>query len=589
MRRCVLVPVAAAWIWALAGQELLAQGAGQWPAFPLRQGWSGPGIYLSLGKLLSAWLLFLLWVHTTDWVSRDVQDTKLGYQRWNPIVFGSFMAGFVVLWLVPVFWIGFGLLLIAYAAPLASYVVYRNRKMPAHERVMTPDHLRHWFAARLAVLGVKIQAEPEDPHATGPPVILTARGGPTERDENARLLLARQAPGFRDARQLLADALFRRADAMMLDYTQEAVAVRYMVDGVWHNGQPCPREQGDPALEALKILCGLNPQDRQSRQEGTFSAQYKGPSALEQYAVNLSSQGTTTGERVLLQFEGKKAKFDTLESLGMRQKMEEQLRELLARESGLVLFSAIPGGGLRTTMTIALRSTDRFMREFVGIEEEKNRYEAVENIPVVTYSAQQGQSPASILTDVFHQEPNVVVVRDLVDGETVRMMCEEIRKNRLFISTIRAKDCAEALLRVLALKVPPEDFAQGVTAVLNQRLIRKLCEFCKEAYAPPPQVLQQLGIPEGRIQAFYRPRQPTEENPEICPECAGIGYVGRTAIFELLVVDDTVRKVLANSPKLDLLRQAARRAGMRTLQEEGILLVAKGVTSLPELMRVLKQ
>ncbi len=105
-------------------------------------------------------------------------------------------------------------------------------------------------------------------------------------------------------------------------------------------------------------------------------------------------------------------------------------------------------------------------------------------------------------------------------------------------------------------------------------------------------MLQQLGIPEGRVQAFYRPPQPTGgrgETRDLCRVCGGIGYLGRTAIFELLVVGDAVRKVLAASPKLDLLRQAARKAGMKSLQEEGILLVAKGVTSLPELMRVLKQ
>jgi type II secretory ATPase GspE/PulE/Tfp pilus assembly ATPase PilB-like protein len=169
-------------------------------------------------------------------------------------------------------------------------------------------------------------------------------------------------------------------------------------------------------------------------------------------------------------------------------------------------------------------------------------------------------------------------------------MCDEIAENRLMISTIRAKDCAEALLRVLALGVPPADFAKAVTAVVGQRLVRKLCESCKEAYAPPPQVLQQLGIPGGRVQAFYRPPQPNAEQPkEPCQVCGGIGYYGRTAIFELLVVGETVRKELSNSPKLERVRTAARKDGMSSLQEEGVLLVAKGVTSLPELMRVLKQ
>jgi len=122
------------------------------------------------------------------------------------------------------------------------------------------------------------------------------------------------------------------------------------------------------------------------------------------------------------------------------------------------------------------------------------------------------------------------VVRDLVNAETVSLICQEIANNRLFISTVRAKDSCEALLRVLALGSSPAEFAHAVTGVLCQRLIRKLCEECKEAYAPTPQVLAQMGIPEGKLEALYRPPQAPEQ---VCDECAGIGYVGRTAIFEL--------------------------------------------------------
>jgi len=143
----------------------------------------------------------------------------------------------------------------------------------------------------------------------------------------------------------------------------------------------------------------------------------------------------------------------------------------------------------------------------------------------------------------------------------------------------------------LMLKVPPAQFAAAATAVLNGRLVRKLCETCKEAYTPPPEVLKQLGLPAGRIEALYRPpTQPIDpKNPEkVCEKCLGVGYLGRTAIFELLVVDDNIRQILGKTPKLDLLRNAVRASKQRTLQEEGILLVAKGVTSIPELMRVLK-
>jgi len=274
----------------------------------------------------------------------------------------------------------------------------------------------------------------------------------------------------------------------------------------------------------------------------------------------------------------------------MRTKVQEQLKELLAAQQGLLLFSAMPAAGLRSTMDVTLHACDRFTREFVAVEEEANRYPAVENIPVTTYKAADGQSPADVLVKLFRTEPNVVVVRDLVNAQTVSLLCRETAENRLMIGTVRAKDSAEALLRVLALGVPPAEFAKAVVAVVNQRLVRKLCDSCKEAYAPAPQILQQLGIPEGRIQAFYRPPQPNPEEPkEPCKVCGAIGYLGRTAIFELLPVGDTVRRALAAGAKLDLLRQAARKDGMKSLQEEGVLLVARGVTSLPELMRVLKQ
>ena len=128
--------------------------------------------------------------------------------------------------------------------------------------------------------------------------------------------------------------------------------------------------------------------------------------------------------------------------------------------------------------------------------------------------------------------------------------------------------------------------------LMNVRLVRKLCEKCKEAYPPPSEVLKQMGLPPGRIESFYRtPTKPIDpKHPdEVCDQCQGIGYLGRTAICELLVVDDSIREVLANQPKLDLLRNAARKAKHRTLQDEGLLLVARGVTSLQELLRVLKQ
>jgi type II secretory ATPase GspE/PulE/Tfp pilus assembly ATPase PilB-like protein len=308
--------------------------------------------------------------------------------------------------------------------------------------------------------------------------------------------------------------------------------------------------------------------------------------------ATFASQGGQTAERVVIQFDLKAVRLTTLDELGMRTKMQEQLKEVIGQPRGFILLSAIPGGGLRSTTKAMLLSMDRFVREFTAVEDEANRYEEVENVPVNTYKSAEKESPATVLQKVFRTEPNVLVVRDLVDAATVSTLCREISvEPRLVIGTVRAKDCAEALLRVLALGVPPKEFAAQVSGVLCQRLVRKLCDKCKEAYAPPPEVLKQLGIPQGKVRGLFRPppRKADDDKRDICRACGGVGYNGQTAIFELLVVDDSVRKVLATTPKLDLVRQAARKAGMKALQEEAVLLVARGVTSVDEIKRVLKQ
>jgi type II secretory ATPase GspE/PulE/Tfp pilus assembly ATPase PilB-like protein len=578
--RIVLLGLPALVLVLLGAADALAQNAAAPAADPASLLARGPGSYLSWPKIAALWLVFLAWVHTTDWLSSDAQEMKQQYLRWNIITVASFLGALVLLLLLPSFWLGFPLLLIAYGVPLGTYVYLRNEKAEQHQKVLTPEHLRFLLSQWAGKVGIKIAAETVPEYEKGPPLKLDARGGPNERDERVRLLTARVLPGFNPARQLLMDAIKRRGTAVLLDFTAQEVKSQQLVDGVWIAAEAIAREAADPLLAALKVLCGMNPQDRQTKREGKFVALLD----KDSYAATMVCQGVATGERAVVQFDMKQVRFDNLEALGMRPKMQEQIAELFARKQGLLLFSAMPGGGLRSTMNVALRSTDRLLREFVALEAENNRYEEVENIPVTTYPP--GANIPELLTKMLRAEPNVVVVRDMLDAPTIAALCQGSAE-RLFISSVRAKESSDALLRVMGVKASAAEFARSVTAVLSQRLIRKLCEKCKETYTPAPEVLQQFGIPPGRIPAFYRPRPP-QPKEEVCPECGGVGYKGRTAVFELLLVDDSLRKLLPSNPKIDVLRQAARKAGLRTFQDEGILVVAKGLTSLPELVRMLK-
>ncbi|HEX4412499.1 MAG TPA: ATPase, T2SS/T4P/T4SS family [Lacipirellulaceae bacterium] len=546
---------------------------------------------MSWVKLLSILILFLIWVFTADFVNRDSQLTTMGYGIWNPIVFFPFLV-VLLLFAFPIlaglanYWIALGLLLLAYLASYVPYVVLRNKSVQQHQRIYTGEWFRYEFAQLVGKIGIKIEHERKAEYEKGAPVDLIAIAAPLDRDNQANLITARQSPGYLLVKDLIAEMVDHRSEKCILDYTQQSVVVRQHVDGVWHNGEARDRESGDVMLAVMKTLANLSATERRKKQDSKFAAKYKDHS----FVCPIASQGVPTGERVVLQLMGgPQRSFSKYEDLGMRPKTAEQWNACMSQDKGLVIFAAVPEGGLTTLTDVSLMETDRLLRDFAAIEEVHHRERELENVDVTTYDAAKGETPATILPALIRKYPNAYILRDFSDPESSKILIGEARdEDRLVITSVHAKTAAETLLRMLQQKVPQKEFAAVVTAVLCTRLIRKLCDTCKVAYAPTPDLLKKLGIPQGKVEALYRvPKGEEIEKP--CKECGGVGFKGRTGIFELLEVDDKVREVLVKAPKLELLTKAARLAGMRPFQEEGLLLVAKGVTSLAELQRVLKE
>ncbi len=557
---------------------------------------------VSWPKLLSFWLLFLIWVRSVDWVNRDSQIHELGYGKWNLIMFLPFFL-VVFFFVFPMFLplpgffpLGLGLLVVSYLASFSPYVVIHNKSVEVHQKIFTSDWFRYEVAQLANKIGIKIDAERKADYEKGVAVDLLAIGGAEDLDNQANLITARQSPGYLVVKELVANMVNKRVDRVIIEYTQQSVAERNHIDGVWHNGETRDRESGDVMLAVIKTLAGLDMNERRKKQVGRFGAGYNGT----KYMCPVTTQGVKTGERVVVDLlGGRRDEFNTLEELGMREKLAGRWQELLNSGKGLLILSAMPTGGLTTLTDVSLGEMDRLMRDCFAVEEESHRERDIENIDVWTYNAAVNETPAvrpsgeePALLSIVRKYPNVLVVRDFVDVETATMLfnickpANEVLDDRLVITNVHAKEAPEALLRMLQQKVPQRDFAALVTAVLNMRLVRKLCESCKVAYEPSPELLKKLGIPAGKVEQFYRTPK-TEEVDKPCLQCAGLGYRGRSGLFELLVVNQEIRKILIKQPKLELLRKAARAAHMRTLQEEGILLVARGVTSLQELQRAL--
>lgn len=558
--------------------------AAPWPWSQLvwsqaEQGWSGPGFYFSILKILAFVVVFFCWVKIGDWINQDVQRLELDHNLWNGSYFFSFVAAFILFLAIPIFLVGYLVVCLAAAVPALIYVNHRNGKVGIEDRVLTPLHFKK-LLGRLSGKKVVVPVSPDDL----PPPIRFDPVVKTQQEKNLRLIPARQHPAYQSVREFLAEALDRRGEAIDLTVTPGGTTLRYMIDGVWVNMPPVSPEVAVGTVEVLKVLCGLNPQDRTGRQTGKLNLRYHDV----ELGLTFASQGVAGGERVVIQFVEKKSRFRKLEDLGLRPKLQETLKNLLNSQQGIIVFSAPPGHGLTTTVTCALLSGDRFSREWISIEDEQKTYEVIENVQPHIITAQERQNLDQFLDKVFHLEPNVVVYRDVPNGKVLQRLAEETENNRLVITTVRAKDCCDALLKLMALQPVAKSFPEKVIGVVNQRVMRRLCDKCRQPYPPPPELLQRLGVPPGRIQAFFRPHVPTPEDREVCEQCQGLGYFGRAAVFEVLVVNDNLRRILARQPDYATLRKAARAAGMATLQEEGVLLLAQGITSYEELARVLQ-
>src|SRR3990172_537178 len=289
-------------------------------------------------KLLGIWLLFLIWVKSGDWINRDVQIFDLGYGTWNPVVFFPFFLTLAFLTFpivvgVSYFWLSLGLLSVCYLGASIPFTVTRNKAVALHEKVFTPDWFRYEVATLLNKVGMKLDAERKADYEKGAPVDLLAIDAPDERTNQANLITARQSPGYLLVKELVAEMADRRADRTMLDYTQQTVLSRHLIDGVWHNGRSVDRETGDVMLAVMKVLSNLDMTDRRKKQSGKFGAKYNGHS----YVVPMVSQGVKTGERVIVDLMGgQRASSRTYEDLGMRKKLADQWAEQMGRDKGLL-------------------------------------------------------------------------------------------------------------------------------------------------------------------------------------------------------------------------------------------------------------
>ena len=382
--------------------------------------------------------------------------------------------------------------------------------------------------------------------------------------------LANEAPVIRLVSMLLTEALDARASDVHLEAYPDALRVRYRVDGVLQEAPSPPRSMAPAVISRLKVMANLDIAERRTPQDGRIRL------ALQdrQVDVRVSTVPTLHGESVVLRLLDKESGTLELGALGMSAGDLARFEDVLTRPHGVVLATGPTGSGKTTTLYAALQRL-RTGREKILTVEDPVEYQLA-GIPQVPVNEKVGVTFASALRALLRQDPDVMLVGEIRDGETAEIATQAALTGHLVLSTLHTNDAAGALTRLVDLGVAPFLVSATVEAVLAQRLVRTVCSVCVARV--PATGAERAAIGMADLLDVSRGVG--------CDACRGSGYSGRSGVYELIVLDDAMRAAITAGDGAPAVRAIARAHGVPTLRDDAARLVLAGVTTPEEAMRV---
>ncbi len=388
------------------------------------------------------------------------------------------------------------------------------------------------------------------------------------------------APLVRLVNSLVFQAAEDGASDMHFEPQKDGIVVRFRIDGVMHEIQRIPKRMVAGVTTRLKVLAKLDIAERRKPQDGRISLNAR--TAGRTLDIRVATLPTVDGEKVTMRLLDKSKKAPTLEELGLPEEMRGRLSEIIRRPTGALLVTGPTGSGKSTSLYAALAEINRPEINIVTIEDPvEYRLPGINQMQI---NIKAGFTFASALRSILRSDPDVVMVGEIRDAETAKISVEAALTGHLVLSTLHTNDAPGAITRLNEMGVEPFLTGSAVTAVLAQRLGRKLCAHCCEMYNPSSdELLRNRVSPEVMAasdgMAFYRKKG--------CPRCGQTGYKGRIGIYQLLVMSEEIETLAVKRASRDELESVATEQGMRSLWDDGLAKVVSGVTSLEELGRVL--
>ncbi len=371
------------------------------------------------------------------------------------------------------------------------------------------------------------------------------------------------------------EAVKKRASDIHFEVYEDRFRIRIRIDGVLHEIVSPPKTLAIALVSRVKIMCNMDIGERRLPQDSRIELKV-GDSIID---IRVATLPTLYGENVVLRILDRTAVRIDLDKLGLSEDVRKKLDDVLSRPNGILLVTGPTGSGKTTTLYACINKLNTEEVKIITMEDPVELQ--IDRVIQCQVNEEVGLTFAAGLRAILRQDPDIVMVGEIRDLETAQIAVEASLTGHLVLSTLHTNSAPETITRLLDMDVEPYLITASLEAVLAQRLVRCLCRHCRERYRPSKEEMEELGLPKSwredpRLHLF---------RPKGCPACDYIGYMGRTGLFEILQVDETIcEMILDRAMAYDIRRYARKKLGMRTLREEGIIKCVQGITSAKEVI-----
>jgi len=399
-----------------------------------------------------------------------------------------------------------------------------------------------------------------------------------EEEEDSKKLeaISKEAPIIQLVNMLIVQGVKDRASDIHIEPNEKGLLIRFRIDGMLHDIRTLPSAIKSAVISRIKILAKMDIAERRLPQDGRFQVKF----GTREVDLRVSTIPTVLGEKVVLRLLDKSKGLIKLEQLGFIPEQLGEFGSIISKSYGIILLTGPTGSGKTTTLYAALNKVNSKDKNIITVEDpveyKLNRINQIQIKPKINLTF------ANTLRSILRQDPDIIMVGEIRDAETAQIAVQAALTGHLVFSTLHTNDAASALTRLIDMDVETFLISSSVIAVIAQRLVRVICEKCKEEYIPGEDVLSGLNIKDksnndGKIK-LYRGTG--------CPFCKNTGYYGRTSIYELIVLDEEIKSLIISKASSNIIKDVAIEKGMKTLKDSGLEKVMQGITTIEEVLRV---